>query len=191
MMSYKRISLSTLALTVLAGCMAATNAEDATQHKMHDGKVVSVTSTSLTMTGREGKEHSHTLSPDTKLTLDGKACKAADLKVGTRIRVTTKAGDTKLAINVEGIDHDKLFANTHDGKVVTITAEKLVMTGKDGKPEHSHAVSKNTQVTCDGKECKATDLKVSMKIRVTTEPKGGAALIIEAIDKDADFARQA
>lgn len=55
--------------------------------------------------------------------------------------------------------------------------------------EHSHSISADTKITCDGKDCKASDLKANLKIRVTTKKSDkGAATVIEAIDKNGDFA---
>src|SRR5579871_5710218 len=47
-----------------------------------DGTVVSVSADKLTMTSKEGKEHSHPLAAHVKVTCDGKTCTAADLKEG-------------------------------------------------------------------------------------------------------------
>lgn len=164
-----------------------------TDEAMHDGKVVSITSSKLVMTNKgdkDGKEHTHTLATEVKVTLDGKACKAEELKAGTKIRVTTTAKDAKVATQIEAIDKNETFANTHDGKVVSITSSKLMMSDKDGK-EHSHSVTTDTKVTCDGKVCKTSDLKAGMKIRVTTKKTdAGAAIGIEAIDKDSGFAQR-
>jgi hypothetical protein len=80
-------------------------------------------------------------------------------------------------------------ANTHEGKVVSATGTKLVMTDKNGK-EHTHMLADNAQVTCDGKACKLADLKPGLRIRVTT--KAGDATIatkVEALDKNKDFGR--
>ena len=120
------------------------------------------------MKGKDDKEHTHTLAKTAKLTLDGKDCKAEDLKAGLKIRVTTKSDDAKAATEVEAISKNALFANTHDGKVVSATSSKLVMTGADGK-EHSHTITDDTKVTCDKKDCRASDLKSGTKIRVTTK----------------------
>ncbi len=46
-----------------------------------------------------------------------------------------------------------IAANTHDGKVVSITGNKLVMKNTDGK-EHSHTLTADAKVTCDGTVCK-------------------------------------
>ena len=186
-MSFRMFSVATLALGMFVGATAL--AEDA-KESSHDGKVVSITSDKLVMTSKDGQEHSHALAADAKLTLDGKACKAADLKAGTRIRVTTAGTDTGVANRVEGLDKNLEFAsNRQDGKVVSITGNKLVMTGKLGKEELTCTLSADVKVTCDGKVCKSSDLKPGMKIRVTSESNDPhAAVRIEAIDKNLDFA---
>jgi len=157
--------------------------------KSMDGTVVSVTGDKLTMTSKEGKEHSHTLPANVKVTCDGKACTASDLKAGMRIRVTTDTADRLAAARIEALDKDTAFASSsHDGQVVSITGDKLVMANTEGKEEHTHLLTADTKVTCDGKACKAADLKPGMRIRVTTEnaePK--AATRIEALDNNRDF----
>lgn len=86
--------------------LASKEADNAT----HDGTVVSITADKLVMTDKEGLEHSHALTADAKLTLDGKACTAADLKPGTRIRVTLQSEAPRAAIRVEAIDKNPEFA---------------------------------------------------------------------------------
>lgn len=78
-----------------------------------------------------------------------------------------------------------------DGTVVSASADKLTMANKEGK-EHSHALAADIQVTCDGKVCKAADLKPGMRIRVTTEnAEPHAAIRIEALDTNPDFEKGA
>ena len=192
MMNYRMFSLGAMALALFVVGAPAFAAKDADE-AMHDGKVVSITSSKLVMTNKgskDDKEHTHMLAIEVKVTLDGKTCKAEELRAGLKIRVTTKAGDPKVATQIEAIDKNETFANTHDGKVVSITSSKLMMTNKDGK-EHSHSVSTETKVTCDGKVCKTSDLKAGMKIRVTTKKSDeGVAIGIEAIDKNGEFAHR-
>ena len=57
---------------------------------------------------------------------------------------------------------------THDGLVVSVSEGKLVMTGNDGKNEHTHAVVATTKITLDGKSAKLADLKKGDSIKVTT-----------------------
>ena len=159
---------------------------------IHDGQLVSITNSKLVMTkkgSKDNKEHTHAIATDAQVTLDGQTCKAEELRAGMKIRVTTKSSDTKVATQIEAIEKNETFANTHDGKVVSITSSKLVMMNKDGK-ESSHTVSAETKVTCDGTVCKPSDLKVGLKIRVTTKKNDeGVAIGIEAIDKDSGFAQ--
>jgi hypothetical protein len=69
---------------------------------VHTGKLVKIDGNKLTMSDKEGKnEHTHTLAADAKISCDGKECKAADLKPGTMIKVTTKDGDKTTAVKVE------------------------------------------------------------------------------------------
>ncbi len=158
-----------------------------------DGTVVSVSDDKLTMTDQEGKEHRHALAANIKVTCDGKTCTAADLKAGMRIRVTTDTADRHSAARIEALDKNAVFASSsHDGQVVSITGEKLVMTNIEGKKKHTHTLTAEVKVTCDGKDCKAADLKPGMRIRVTTaneEPH--AATRIEALDNNRDFEKGA
>ena len=73
--------------------------------KTHDGKVVSVTGDKLTTTCSEGQEHCHTVAKDAKVTCDGKPSKAADLKAGMHVRVTTKKDDKTVATAIESGKH--------------------------------------------------------------------------------------
>jgi predicted DNA-binding antitoxin AbrB/MazE fold protein len=159
----------------------------------HDGKFVTIADETLTMSDKEGKEHSHTLAQNATFTLDGKTCKAVDLKPGTRIRVTTKAGDASVAVGVEAIDKQAEFARpTHDGVVVSITGKKVVMTAGDSKAEHTCTLTADAKITCDGKACKSSDLKPGMRIRVTgQEDDPHAATHVEAIDKNREFKKVA
>lgn len=190
-MSYRMFSMSAVALGFLVLGTTAFAAEEPVA-ATHDGKVVSIAEGQLVMTAKgdkEAKEHTHAFAPEATFTLDGKACKWSDLKPGTKIRVTTQANDSKVVASVEAIVKNKLFADTHDGKVVSMTGDRLVMKDSDGK-EHSHTVVKTAKLTCDGKECKAADLKSGMMIRVTTA-KGDAksVICIEALNKETEFAR--
>jgi hypothetical protein len=83
------------------------NPQSAASHKQescsntHDGKVVSVVGDKLNTTCCEGKQHSHTVAKDTKVTCDNQPSKAADLKAGTQVRVTTRKDNPTVATAVE------------------------------------------------------------------------------------------
>jgi hypothetical protein len=85
--------------------------------KTIDGTVVSVSGDKLTMADDGEKEQIHTLAANVKVTCDGKACTAADLKPGMRIRVTTDTADPHAAARVEALDKDAAFADVPSPKV--------------------------------------------------------------------------
>jgi hypothetical protein len=90
------------------------DAKTVQQRHLHEGTVVSVTADKLVMKGKakdgeEGKEHSHKLADKAKVTCDGKECKLEDLKVGQKIRVTTKGDDRVMATRVEALDKNERF----------------------------------------------------------------------------------
>jgi hypothetical protein len=57
--------------------------------------------------------------------------------------------------------------NCCEGKVVSVTGEKLTSTCEKGH-EHQHVVAKDAKVTCDGKVSKLSDLKAGTSVRMTT-----------------------
>jgi hypothetical protein len=72
----------------------------AAEDKTHEGFVVSVAEGKLTMADKDGKnEHSHAIAATTKITLDGKAAKLADLKKGDSVKVTAGADGKVTAID--------------------------------------------------------------------------------------------
>jgi len=75
---------------------------------------------------------------------------------------------------------------THEGLVVSAGADKLVMTDKDGKNEHSHAVSTGARITCDGKECKLEDLRKGFKVKVTVKKSEGKDQVTQIEAKKPD-----
>ena len=83
-------------------------------------------------------------------------------------------------------DKDKDDLTRHEGQVVSVAGNKLVMSA-DGK-EHTHNVADTAKISCDGKICKLDNLKPGMKIRVwTPKDDNKTALRIEALDKNKDF----
>jgi hypothetical protein len=184
-MFYRLSSLTTLAGAIFfaAIALAAHDDNDYTQ----DGRIVSVSKENLMMKNKEGRQYSYALSADTQLSCDGNVCKKSDLKAGLKIRVTPTKADPKVAIEVEAIDKNPLFANMYEGKFVSISDNKLVMTNKEGQ-EYSPLLADDAKVTCDAKACKASDLQPGMAVRVTTMKNDKNAVIrIEAIDKNAEF----
>ena len=74
---------------------------------MFEGEIVSVTGNNLVTKCSKGNEHSYQLEPDAELNCDGTDCQVEDLKIGSKVRVTTKQDDQKVATCVECLDqHD-------------------------------------------------------------------------------------
>jgi hypothetical protein len=67
-------------------------------------------------------------------------------------------------------------ADMHQGKVVEVGAGKLTMTDTAGKNQHTHEVATNAAVTCEGKMCGLSDVKVGDMVTVTTDMKDGKTM---------------
>jgi hypothetical protein len=78
-----------LTMSFVAMALAAMSQSGLAAEKSHEGLVVKVAESKLTMTLLDGsKEHSHDITKDTKVTLDEKPAKLEDLKKGFHITVT-------------------------------------------------------------------------------------------------------
>lgn len=64
----------------------------------------------------------------------------------------------------------------HQGKVVEVGVGKLTMTDMAGKNQHSHEVATDAAITCEGKACGLTDVKVGDMVTVTTDTKDGKTM---------------
>jgi hypothetical protein len=91
-----------LALLLAALAIALFVSQPILADDTHQGTVVKAANGKLTMKHKDGgAEHSHTLAPDAKVTIDGKPAKLEDLKAGYSITVTTKPGDKTVATKIE------------------------------------------------------------------------------------------
>jgi sporulation protein YlmC with PRC-barrel domain len=79
----------------------------------HEGKVVRVEGDELTMTDETGsREHKHTVGPDVRITLDGRAIKLNGLRKGHLVSVTTDERDgTHVVVAIEGRTAARKSAN--------------------------------------------------------------------------------
>ena len=59
---------------------------------------------------------------------------------------------------------------TAEGTFVKVDGKTLTIKDKDNK-EHSCELAADAKVSCDGKECKVTDLKAGYKVKVTLADK--------------------
>ncbi len=178
-MKYRNLSRTAIAVALVAA-NAVSYAEEEGKRWTHLGEVSSVAGDQLVMTQAQDQERTFTVTADAKVTLDRRTTMAADLKPGTKIRVTTTKDDQNAVNRIEAIDKRPDFADSfRDGNLVSITGNQLVMVSMQGR-EHSHTLTTDAKLFLDGKACEAADLKPGMKIRVTTR--------IEGIDENPDFA---
>ena len=149
-----------------------------TKRASQPSEVTSITGNNLVLTCAEGKAHSYTLAADTHVSYHGQPCKATDVKLGMKIRVTTAEDDQSMLTGVELEKKAAWCANSHDGKVVSLTGNILLMKVEKGK-EHLHTLATDAKITCNGKLSKLSDLKAGMKIRVTTNAETSMVTGIE------------
>ena len=71
---------------------------------------------------------------------------------------------------------------SHDGKVVSASDGKLVMTDKDGKNQHQHQVTGAARILVDGMAARLMDLKAGDVVKVTISTEG-EVMLIEATRK--------
>jgi hypothetical protein len=77
-------------------------------------------------------------------------------------------------------------ADMHQGKVVEVSAGKLTMTDMAGKNQHTHEVAADAAITCEGKTCGLTDVKVGDMVTVTTDTKDSKTVATKIEAKKAD-----
>jgi len=102
-MLHRTLSLSLAALALVLFLSQTSLAAD----KTHEGTVVKAADGKLTMTDKQGKQHSHAIPATAEITLDGKAAKLEDLKAGFSVTVSTKE-DEKTVTKVEATSKNKL-----------------------------------------------------------------------------------
>jgi len=99
-------SLMSLLVVLAIGVFVSANAEDkgdkGDKGEVHTGVVVSAGSGKLSMTGEDGKEHSHDIGADVKVKIDGEEAKLEDLKAGDKIRVRTREGKVVAVMKGKG-----------------------------------------------------------------------------------------
>jgi len=180
--------IAALTLPSIGGFQASPS-ENANESK-YVGQVISIRENKLAITSKGDKDLSFTVSSQARIRLDDKICKLSDLKAGMRLRVITNNLDATTALRIQAIDKFEEFENTHDGTFVSITGAKLEMAALN-KEIHTRTLVTNVKIACDGRECKAQDLKLGMRLRVTVD-RGDKSMTtrIEAIDRNADFDKE-
>jgi antitoxin (DNA-binding transcriptional repressor) of toxin-antitoxin stability system len=146
------------------------------------GKVTKAEKDKVMFKDEANKEQTADVGADTKVTIDGAAGKAEDIKDGSTVTVTKK-GDTVTSIEAKKPTAapppppPPAEAMTMSGKVTKAEKDKVMFKDDAGK-EQTAAVGADTKVTIDGKEDKAENIKDGMTVTVTK--KGDAITKIEA-----------
>jgi hypothetical protein len=72
---------------------------------------------------------------------------------------------------------------SHEGFIVKAADNKVTMTDKDKKNQHTHDVAPDAKITCDGKACLLKDLREGYRVTVTLRNNSNVAIRIEAKSK--------
>lgn len=81
------------------------NSASAAEPQIHKGTVVSATASQLVVKDATGREQTHLVSRETKVTINGRVGRLEELKMSTRVRVTTDGGDK--VVSIATVDDDK------------------------------------------------------------------------------------
>lgn len=112
-MLHRVLSLAAaLALVGFVGVAAAADkaAPVEKDNNTHNVTIVKVEGNNLTVTGKDGKEHTHAVAKDATITCDGKECKLDDLKKDDKAVVTLakeKGADTLEITKIEATREKK------------------------------------------------------------------------------------
>lgn len=95
--------------------------------------------------------------------------------------------EKKIASHAVAEEKTTVPSNKREGKVVSVTGDKLVISNQEGK-QVTRTVAKDAKVTCDGHACKLENIKPGQKIRLTPhEDDRNIAICVEYLDKNAEF----
>ena len=76
----------------------------------HDGNVVSISGDRLVMSKLAGNEYSFRVAPDASVCCDRVSCRTEDIKVGSKVRLTTKVDDKNIVTRIESLNEQTEFA---------------------------------------------------------------------------------
>jgi len=92
--------------TILAlATLSSLNLAPAAEPQIHKGTVVSASNGQLVLKDASGKEQTHLVSRETKVTINGRVGRLEELKMSTQVRVTTEGSDK--VVSIATIDDDK------------------------------------------------------------------------------------
>jgi hypothetical protein len=141
--------------------------------QVQTGRVKAVDGDRITLEGR-GREDGPTfeLTPDTKIALDGKEARAADLKPGTSVMLYLSADGKRLLAIRAGERTERATATIGVLKAVDAKAGTLTVEGLRGGQERTLTLAKEVKVTVAGKEARPEDLKSGQTVVLTLDRDG-------------------
>ena len=142
-----------------------------------DGVVASITSTSLTLTAKDGASKSVALAATTTYTKFGKAATAATIVVGDKVHAegTLEASGNLAALSIR-IDAPKV-----DGEVTAVSGNVITVAGKDGSK--TVTVATGTTYTRAGAAAALTDVTAGSRIHTegTLQSDGSLTAVVVKI----------
>lgn len=145
------------------------------------GQVLEVGNNGFTMVDRGGIEHSHSLTGQAVVTLDGRQSGVNGLKAGDRVRVVSLRDDPRYVTRVEAVRDQLAFGSEliRDGRLVSLEDGRLTLNDRTGYP-HEYTLAENVACTLDGEPCVPSDLQSDMTLRLTSSRD--SALVVDRIE---------
>lgn len=91
--------------------LAVVNLAPAVEPQIHKGTVISASNGQLVLKDNSGREQTHLVSGETKITINGRVGRLEELKMSTKVRVTTEGGNKVVSVATVDDDKNPLTAN--------------------------------------------------------------------------------
>jgi biopolymer transport protein ExbD len=173
--------ISLLVIGLVATCAVIASPAGAKKGKAHalTGVVQSVGSNSITIKPKRGDSVTVQVNGDTRIFVNRKAGKLADIQVGFRALVKGKRGQPAKAI----LAHQPPVPGTVVvGQVDSVGANSLTLKKRDGSPV-TIPVNGDTKVLVNGKAATLADVETGYRAYVRRTSTDGPAAVIRAYEK--------
>jgi hypothetical protein len=138
-----------------------------------DSDKMTVYATRLDLESSANGLYEFDIKSDTKVIVDGKDVRPADLKVGAFVNIEfhAAADGSNHAVRVESL------GDTFVGVVEAVNEEQVTIQSEN-EPKKSFDVDRNSRVTVNGKKAKVGDLKTKMRVAVSMS--AGKPVVVHA-----------
>lgn len=96
---------------LLLAILAFAHLAPAAEPQIHKGTVISASNGQLVLKDTSGKEQTHLVNGETKITINGRVGRLEELKMSTKVRVTTEGGNKVVSVATVDDDKNPLTAN--------------------------------------------------------------------------------